>query len=236
MALQQSLSHARVDTHALFICMQAAADNANAVQPLTPTASAVLANSTTLPAADFDQPEPRADDPKFSADILSPWPLFKIFQKAPGMGAIEAARPFTAGALIAKFYGEVQTTPTMYTLQIQELVHVACSVGGPTYCNHSCNPNAFWDMTVCTARAPFPILTALRDIAQGEEITFNYNHTEWDMATPFSCLCGDATCLGKIQGFKHVDAETKKRYAPHITEFIAGKWRENEAQANSASA
>jgi len=146
------------------------------------------------------------------------------------MEAIEATRRIRAGELIAKFYGTVQAVPSMYTLQVEQGVHVACEQGGPTFTNHSCAPNAFFDMSICTTRAPFPILTALRDIAEGEEITFNYHHTEWDMATPFVCLCGASQCIGQVRGFKHLDADSQKRYQSHLTPFIQRMWAEQEAQ------
>jgi hypothetical protein len=41
---------------------------------------------------------------------------------------------------------------------------------------------------------------ALKDVAPGEEITFNYLTTESEMAVPFNCICGSADCFGFIQG------------------------------------
>ena len=41
---------------------------------------------------------------------------------------------------------------------------------------------------------------ALRDIAPGEEISFNYLTTESEMAEPFNCACGSANCFEFIQG------------------------------------
>jgi SET domain-containing protein len=62
---------------------------------------------------------------------------------------------------------------------------------GTHYINHSCTPNAF-------TRTPYGqlIFFALRDIAPGDEITIDYEHT----LHPDSkrCLCGAANCRGTI--------------------------------------
>lgn len=220
------------------VCLQidaavAQSSNANAVEPLTPTASALNISSTILPASRFVQPVASVSDPLFAASLLAPWPLVRVVSKRD-MNAIVAVGALAKGSRIAKFYGEVQTTPTMYTLQISDAVHVTCSEGGPTYTNHSCDPNAFFDMTHCTAEAPFPLLTALRDIKEGEEISFNYCQNEWAMAVPFFCLCGAPNCLGKIEGFSKLDIDTKKAFQPYLSPFIARKWREQEAEAQAS--
>lgn len=44
----------------------------------------------------------------------------------------------------------------------------------------------------------------MRDIQEGEPITFNYLSTEWDMAQAFKCECGSENCLGEIQGARYV--------------------------------
>lgn len=58
--------------------------------------------------------------------------------------------------------------------------------------NHSCDPNATFDDE--------GMLVALREIAQGEEVTFNYllhpiPASPWN----FKCECGSASCLGWIR-------------------------------------
>ncbi|KAI8057014.1 hypothetical protein BDF22DRAFT_740530 [Syncephalis plumigaleata] len=43
-------------------------------------------------------------------------------------------------------------------------------------------------------------LTAARDIASGEEMTFFYPSTEWNMDQPFDCWCGADKLLAKQAG------------------------------------
>ena len=51
------------------------------------------------------------------------------------------------------------------------------------YMNHSCDPSVVIDVThrvICVAKVLNP----------GDEITFFYPSTEWDMDQPFPCWCG----------------------------------------------
>ncbi|OAA46181.1 Post-SET domain protein [Metarhizium rileyi] len=46
------------------------------------------------------------------------------------------------------------------------------------------------------------ILVGPKGLAPGDELTFFYPSTEWDMAQSFTCLCGHSTCRGTISGAK----------------------------------
>jgi hypothetical protein len=63
-------------------------------------------------------------------------------------------------------------------------------------------------------------LTAVRPINPGEEVTFNYNTTEYEMAAPFACHCGSVFCAGEIRGFKYLDRRQRERLrsllSPHL--------------------
>lgn len=66
-------------------------------------------------------------------------------------------------------------------------------------------------------------LVALRDIAKGEPISFDYNTTEWDMSCKFKCLCASDKCYRIVQGFKYLNAEQRAAVADQISPFI--KWK-----------
>ncbi|MBX2906041.1 MAG: SET domain-containing protein [Taibaiella sp.] len=57
------------------------------------------------------------------------------------------------------------------------------------FINHSCDPNTF--MRVCGYQVEF---YALRDIAEGEELSCNYGATHHDGKLP--CKCGSDNCKG----------------------------------------
>ncbi|KAJ9510382.1 hypothetical protein QJQ45_015846 [Haematococcus lacustris] len=148
--------------------------------------------------------------------------------------SVFATRKVLAGTVISRFDAkEVTTAPTMYTVQIPLTPLTCCNslplqtgenehiVLQPTlleYINHSCNPTAFFD----TAERQ---LVALRDIQPGDEVTFNYVSTEFDMATPFDCHCGEESCFGRISGAAHVpQAQLEKcRLNAHISRMLAAR-------------
>lgn len=88
--------------------------------------------------------------------------------------------------------------------------------------NHSCNPNAVvnrdWDMV------------AIRDIARGEEITFDYSLTvpvslltrPWSM----ECKCGAPNCrkrLGTIASLNDAELQIYEAFRPllpHVEEYL----------------
>lgn len=93
---------------------------------------------------------------------------------------------------------------TYQTVQVGSAEHSLDN--GPLLCtNHSCNPNVFVDVQ---RRCCY----ALRDIQANEELTFFYPSTEWEMDSPFECLCGSEQCIGTISGAKHLPEEILQRY------------------------
>ena len=124
--------------------------------------------------------------------------------------------PFAAGQRIACLTGcRVTRQPTYVSIQVGPETHVE-DLGIFSYLNHSCAPNTVVDTETLAVRAA-------RDIAAGEELTFFYPSTEWDMVHPFECLCGAPECLGTISGAKRLSPETLVRYAVnrHIRDLAA---------------
>ncbi len=74
--------------------------------------------------------------------------------------------------------------------------------------NHSCVPNCEAD---CDGKSIW--IVALRDLAAGEELTFNYGYELADYRDS-PCLCGTTTCVGYIvaeEYFEQVRLETTVR-------------------------
>ncbi|HHY36530.1 MAG TPA: SET domain-containing protein [Firmicutes bacterium] len=82
-----------------------------------------------------------------------------------------------------KTYQTIQVGPEQHHLPDSDLVLL----------NHSCNPN----LIVNTEKG---LVYALQDIYPGEELTYFYPSTEWDLARPFACRCGSPRCLKYIRG------------------------------------
>ena len=60
------------------------------------------------------------------------------------------------------------------------------------YTGHSCAPN-------CRISFEAMAMVALRDIAAGEAIAFDYATTESAITQAFDCLCGAPGCRGRIE-------------------------------------
>ena len=59
----------------------------------------------------------------------------------------------------------------------------------------------------------------------GEELTFFYPSTEWEMAQPFECRCGEKECCGRITGARDMDVGILRKYwlSAHIEELLQEK-------------
>lgn len=82
--------------------------------------------------------------------------------------------------------------------------------------NHSCNPTTRLDLSQA-------IFEALRDIQEGEEITWNYLTTEYDLSqdqADFDCFCNSKNCVGKICGFKYLSLAQQQELWPYLSPFL----------------
>jgi hypothetical protein len=132
---------------------------------------------------------------------------------APGLAGrgLFAARPFTRGELVLQFEGRYHTGEELdrlgftqgYPLQIGAS-HFVLLDEPYVYCNHSCDPN--------TGLTPELALRAVRDIAIGEEISFDYSTTMLeDNSWTLECGCNSALCRGRIEDFDRLHPHTQQR-------------------------
>jgi hypothetical protein len=132
-----------------------------------------------------------------------------------GNRSLFAKRVFQENEVITPFYWtKVYDTPNYLTIQIAERQHVELLPAWLECTNHSCDPNAFFDTTKKQ-------LVCIKPIANGEEITFFYPSSEWDIDRAFECGCNSSHCLGHIAGAKHLAKEEKAHY--RFTDFIKQK-------------
>jgi SET domain len=119
-----------------------------------------------------------------------------------GFKGVFAMSHIVESSVIFQLKGTISTQPTKYTIQLGSNEHLTFPAirrknDDLDYCwqylNHCCEPNGYVDVDERTFRA-------LRNIEQGEEITFNYLATETVMADPFNCICGSPRCFGFIRG------------------------------------
>lgn len=132
-----------------------------------------------------------------------------------GTGYI-AKEDISKGVKLMEFDGEVKTEPDAMSLQIGKNKYL----GGPGAVNHSCNPN-------CHIEFDPPRLISSQYIEKGDQITFNYLTTEWELAEPFKCRCNSNNCFEKIKGFKYLENEDREKI-DHIALFLWELTEENE--------
>ena len=103
---------------------------------------------------------------------------------------------------------------TYQTIQVGPHTHIE-ELGVLAYLNHSCQPNTVVNVSDLT-------VVAARDIAAGDELSFFYPSTEWEMDRPFVCLCGAPQCVRLVAGAKYLSVDTLSRYFinAHIREMI----------------
>ncbi len=129
-----------------------------------------------------------------------------------GQKALHVNKSFSPGEVICSFKaGITQSFATYLTVQIEKDTHITLVPEFLQYINHSCAPNVFFDTTTMQ-------LICLRPLQHGDEMTFFYPSTEWEMAQPFVCNCGDDLCLQLINGASQLSEETLSRY--RLTDFI----------------
>lgn len=129
--------------------------------------------------------------------------------------SFHAAKNYDKGDLIISFSASsVQENPDRFTVQINKNKHMVLEPDYLKYLNHSCEPNCFIDVDNFQ-------LIAIIPIKKGDELTFFYPSTEWDMSEPFECHCSTTACLQKIQGAAHITLNTLKRY--QLSSFIQQK-------------
>ncbi len=100
-----------------------------------------------------------------------------------------------------------------YTVQISQTRHT--EVGKLSALNHSCDPNVILDTENLQ-------MIACHDIAEGEELSFFYPSTEWEMDAPFICLCGASNCIHVVAGARFLPLSTLENHYlnKHIREMM----------------
>ncbi len=136
------------------------------------------------------------------------------FQHGKGVFASE---PIRCGEVIITFRGPLlergQVDFNDYHLQIGENLYLGPSGQADDFINHSCDPNAGFGEGL--------VLSAIRDIAPNEEITWDYG-TAIDEAdfSGFTCSCGAVNCRGTVQSFRHLPRATQLRLRPWLLSYL----------------
>ena len=144
--------------------------------------------------------------------------------KRNGIYALAADRPVDAGEALFPLRGTITDLPSRYSVQIAMDRHLEPYCHDPQsddsfirFLNHSCDPNSYLDLLGFHLRAS-------RAIRAEEEVTIDYNFSEFEMASPFNCSCNSQNCYGEILGFRHLPFREQialmPRFAPHLQLYM----------------
>ncbi len=138
--------------------------------------------------------------------------------------AVFARQPITAAEVLAVWGGRVVTggqfaaiilvNPARQAVQIDDdLFLLSETPNEPADCfNHACNPNAGMRGQVG--------LEAMRDIAAGEQVTFDYAMCDSQPYDEFDCACGAPNCRGRVTGSDWQRPELWTRYDGYFSPYL----------------
>ncbi len=139
-------------------------------------------------------------------------PKIELRLGAEGLGVF-AVEAISAGEVLMAIAEVFVEQRARHTIQIDEHRHQAGTDEIDDYLNHSCDPNCALDFERLE-------LVAARPLAVGDELSFNYLTSEWDMAAPFVCGCRSAACMGTIAGFGHLSPATQDALARLVSPYL----------------
>jgi len=112
-----------------------------------------------------------------------------IVKEVNGMQGLFAVQRYKLNEILFEIKGEEMHYPTRTSIQINSNVHI--NVQSPlVFINHSCFPNIEIDQKN---------IKVIKPIEPGDEICFDYNRSEFDLANKFECI----TCGQWIKGANH---------------------------------
>jgi hypothetical protein len=161
-----------------------------------------------------------------------------IGRRSDGKGGhgVFARRPIDRGELLAVFGGSVVSAEFLrvadpavrrLTLQIDEDLFVISTVEGPAdWFNHCCEPNAGLHGQLS--------LVAMRSIAAGEEVCYDYAMSDGSAYDEFPCDCGAGRCRGRVSGDDWQLPELWTRYGEHFSPYLLARIESLRERPNPA--
>eukprot|EP00121_Abeoforma_whisleri_P003585 Awhi_evm1s3221 len=111
--------------------------------------------------------------------------------------SVMAKRDLVKGEIVGRvdIKEDLVDTPTRFTLQAAQNLHIKGeSLKELVNLNHSCDPSL--SLVYREHSLDFELS---RNVKEGDSVTFSYNTTEYDMASPFECKCNSPNCYLTIK-------------------------------------
>jgi SET domain-containing protein len=120
-----------------------------------------------------------------------------------------STKPIKKGSLVAEYTGPritiaeadalYEDSPRTYLFGLTNGTHVIDGDGVAAFINHSCNPNCEADEVKGRVW-----ITAIKTIAPGEEISYDYNLYDGDLDDLSPCGCGSRNCRRSMYSRKEL--------------------------------
>jgi len=124
--------------------------------------------------------------------------VFTLDAIARGASVFEFGGPVVTAAELRDGMRVMQIGPDEYIVEDIDADYIE------NYINHRCEPNVGFLHGTLT-------LHALRDIAAGEELFWDYSTSINEPGWFLPCACGVASCRGKIQSYCDLPDEVRRR-------------------------
>lgn len=140
-----------------------------------------------------------------------------------GTAGVFAQERINTGELLMVWGGNIltgaqlETAPeplVRFSVQVEEDLYLT-TVTPPEsadFVNHSCDPNAGLSSSIS--------LVALRPIAPGEEICYDYAMSDGSPYDEFNCACGSPLCRQQVTGNDWQRPELQARYEGHFSPYL----------------
>jgi SET domain-containing protein len=145
-------------------------------------------------------------------------PLLQVRHAGCKGRGVFAVHSIVQGTLVLRLGGRIlrgaELTDNLLALQIGEDLWLA-SDGSllDDMVNHSCDPNVgFLDGS--------PTLYALRDIAAGEEIAWDYSTSISERGWSLVCHCGSPHCRGIVRSWPELPERERQRLLPIALSYL----------------
>jgi len=126
---------------------------------------------------------------------------------------VTCTAPIAPGQALFRVTGRPVRRADKYSIQISAYAHLTPDGAPWSLVNHACRPNAAIHFETGE-------LYALRPVAPGEELGWNYLTTEWELSCPFECGCGAAECEHTIRGFKYLSSDRRMALFPLLSPYL----------------
>lgn len=146
----------------------------------------------------------------------------EVRDKGKGHKGVFAREQITHSEVIAIWTGDVMTrmefmrlpeVARRLTIQIEEELYLSGMGADPAdFMNHSCSPNAGLSGQI--------VVIAMRDIAIGEEICFDYAMSDGTDYDEFECECGAPDCRKYIRGTDWRNPKLWQLYRGYFSPYL----------------